>query len=245
MAFSSWNHVMPEQTITPAQYRHLSNSRAARVRELLVEALQDQVPAGYLLSIDPDQMYGNALLALRPAQPTEGMKLVCFVHAINYRSSVAGGQVVYRPTVESLRACCDTKAGSYWEGDPTFGTGGRVEASSVTTGDLNAMVRMVAAQVCSLAPFTAFEWRRCAHDDGGKWELFNGERRLQSVWKSGSRYGTLMGTCPTSLAAAKAEAEAAARYMICCEHQERLAGLGEAPVEADTDAAGEAASHSM
>jgi hypothetical protein len=226
---------MLDQTLTPTQYRQLSTARAARVRELLIEALQDQVPAGYVLSADPDRMYGNALLALRPVNAAEGMKMVCFVHAINYRSSVSGGEVLYRPTVESLRACCDTKGETYWEGDPTFGTGGRVEVSSVATGDLEAMVRMVAARVCSLAPLAAFEWRRCQHDDGGKWELFNGDRRLQSVWKSGGRYGTLMGTCPSSLAAAKAEAEAAARHMICSEHQERLAALG----EADQDAAAE------
>lgn len=41
--------------------------------------------------------------------------------------------------------------------DPTFGAAGRVEASSVDDGDLVTMVRTIAAQVCSLASFTAFE----------------------------------------------------------------------------------------
>lgn len=232
---------MFNKSLTPAEYKYLSKERADLVRLLLIEALQDQVPAGYVLSTDPDRTYGNALLALRPVHPTEGQKMVSFLHAINYRSSVDGGEVSYRPTLESVRACADAKGTTYWESDPTFGNGGRMEAISVDVGELTAMVRTIAAKVCSFAPFTAFEWRRCPHDEGGKWELFNGERRMQSVWKSGGRYGTLMGTCPTTLAAAKAEAEAAARFTICCEHQERLAGLGEQVPESDAPAEDEEA----
>lgn len=224
---------MFDKSITPAEYRYLSNARANLVRQLLIEALQDQVPAGYVLSVDPAKMYGNALLALRPANPVEGQKMVSFMHAINYRTALNAGELTYRPTVESVRACGDAKSASHWESNVLFGAEGRMEATNVDVGDLTAMVRKIAAQVCSFAPFTAFEWRRCAHDDGGKWELFDGERRMQSVWKSGSRYGTLMGTTPTTLAAAKAEAEAAARFTICCEHQERLAGLGEQFAETD------------
>jgi hypothetical protein len=232
---------MFDQNITPAEYKYLSNARADLARQLLIEALQDHVPAGYVLSVDPDLMYGNALLALRPTQPTAGQKMVCFIHAINYRPSVVDGHVTYRPTVESVRACGDEKGPAHWEKDVTFGADGRVEITSAAAVDLPAKVGFIAAQVCSFAPFTAFEWRRCAHDDGGKWGLYDGERHLQSVWKSGSRYGTLMGTCPTTLAAAKAEAEAAARFAICCEHQERLAGLGQQIADADAPAEEEAA----
>jgi hypothetical protein len=217
---------MFDENITPAQYKSMSSARANLVRQLLITALQDNVPAGYLLSVDPDRMYGNALLALRPVQPAEGTKMICFIHAINYRSSVNGGEVSYRPTLESVRACGDERGTTLWNSDKSFGADGRVEITSAAEVDIHAMVQFVAAQVCSLAPFTSFEWRRCVHDDGGKWELFDGERRLQSVWKSGSGYGTLMGTCPTTLTAAKGEAEAAARFQICCEHQERLASLG-------------------
>lgn len=224
---------MFDENITPAEYEYLSNARANLVRQLLIDALQDHVPAGYVLSVDPDRMYGNALLALRPTQPTAGEKMVCFIHSINYRSSVVGGHVRYRPTLESVRACGDVRGSSHWENDGAFGADGRVGVTSAAAVDLPAMVAFIAAQVCSFAPFTAFEWRRCAHDDGGRWELYNGERHLQSVWKSGSRYGTLMGTCPTTLSGAKAEAEAAARFMILSEHQERLAGLGQKFAEAD------------
>ena len=41
-----------------------------------------------------------------------------------------------------------------------------------------------------------------------------------------------MGTTPKTLADAKAEAEAVARFMIANEHQERLAGLVQAPADA-------------
>jgi hypothetical protein len=232
---------MFDQNITHAEYMYVSNARANLVRQLLIEALQDQVPAGYVLSIDPDRMYGNALLALRPIQPTACQKMVCFIHAINYRSCVGDGHVTCRPTVESVRACGDEKGPVHWEKDETFGVDGRVEITSAAAVDLPAMVGFIAAQVCSFAPFTAFEWRRCAHDDGGRWELYDGDRHLQSVWKSGSRYGTLMGTCPTTLAAAKAEAEAAARFAICCEHQERLVGLGQQLEDTDPQAEEDAA----
>lgn len=219
---------MFDRNITSAEYKYLSVSRADVVRLLLIDALRDYVPAGYTLSTEPRQMYGNALLALRPLQPAKGTKMVSFIHAINYRNDRVGDDLMYRPTLESLRACGDVKGDTVWSTDETFGTEGRIAVDSADTGGLVAMVRMVAAQVCASAPFTSFEWRRCPHDDGGKWELFNGDRQMQSVWKSGSRYGTLMGTTPSSLVAAKAEAEAAARQVICSEHQERLAGLGDA-----------------
>lgn len=232
---------MFDKSVTPAEYKSISEARAGLVRQLLIEALQDRVPAGYVLSIDPDLMYGNALLALRPLQVAKGLKMICFTHAINYRSTIKDGEVIYRPIAEFLHACADEKGATLWASDPAFGENGRMEFSSADVGDPGAMVRAIAAQVCSFAPFTNFQWRRCAHDEGGKWELFDGERCLQTVWKSGSRYGTLMGTCPSTLAKAKAEAEAAARFMIACEHQERLAGLGQQPAAANSEAEDEEA----
>lgn len=226
---------MFDRTVTHAEYQYLSVSRAQLVRQLLIEALQDHVPPGYTLSTDPEMMYGNALLALRPVNAAPGTRMVCFLHAINHRSQREGDEIMYRPTLEEVRACGDVKGETMWGTDETFGTEGRIAVSSADAGDLAAMIRKVAAEVCASEPMTTFEWRRCAHDDGGKWELFSGERRLQSVWKSGSRYGTLMGTCPTSLGAAKAEAEAAARFTISSEHQERLAGLGELPADESAD----------
>lgn len=226
---------MLARTVTPAEYQYLSASRALMVRQLLVEALQDHVPPGYTLSTDPKLMYGNALLALRPVNAAPGTKMVCFLHAINYRTQREGEELMYLPTLEEVRACGDVKGVTMWATDATFGTEGRIAASSADAGDLAAMVRKIAAEVCASEPMTAFQWRRCVHDDGGKWELLSGERRLQTVWKSGSRYGTLMGTCPTSLGAAKAEAEVAARFMISSEHHERLAGLGELPAHESTE----------
>lgn len=224
---------MFDRTVTTAEYQFLSVSRAQAVRDLLIEALQGHVPDGYTLSTDPELMYGNALLALRPVQARPGAKMICFLHSINYSAQREGDEIMYRPTKEEVRACGDVKHKTTWCTDETFGTEGRIGASSTDAGDLVAMVRMVAAQVCASAPMTAFEWRRCIEDDGGKWELFSRERHLQSVWKSGNRYGTLMGTCPTSLTEAKGEAEAAARFILSSEHQERLARLGESIEQED------------
>lgn len=228
---------MYDENLTPAEYKYILDARTSEVRQLLIEALKDRVPAGYVLSTDPDRMYGNALLALRPPHAAAaGMKMISFLHTIKYRSTLKDGEVAYRPTIESVTACADVKGTTVWNGDETFGAEGRVEITSGAAVDLGGMVQFIAAQVCSFAPFTAFEWRRCPHDEDGKWELFDGERHLQSVWKSGSCYGTLMGTCPATLAAAKAEAEAAARFTLVCEHQERLAGLGQQLSSVDTDA---------
>lgn len=228
---------MYDENLTHAEYKYISDARTSQVRELLIEALKDRVPAGYVLSTDPDRMYGNALLALRPPNAAvAGMKMISFLHAINHRCTIKDGEVTYRPTIESVTACADVKGATLWNCDGSFGADGRVEITSAASVDLGGMVQFIAAQVCSFAPFTAFEWRRCPHDDGGKWELFDGERHLQSVWKSGNRYGTLMGTCPETLAAAKAEAEAAARFTLVCEHQERLAGLGQLLPSAESDA---------
>lgn len=231
---------MLEENFTPAEYQYISDARANHVRQLLIEALQDRVPAGYVLSTDPDRMYGNALLALRPAQASDaGMKMISFLHAISYRSTTKNGEVTYQPTIESVRACADEKGHAMWSADKTFGADGLVEITSASSVDLGGMVQFIAAQVCSFAPFTAFEWRRCQHDEDGKWELFDGERQLQSVWKSGSHYGTLMGTSPETLSGAKEEAEAAARFMLVCENQERLASLGQQLPATDSDAEGE------
>ncbi|MFC5511156.1 hypothetical protein ACFPOU_08450 [Massilia jejuensis] len=230
---------MFDSTVTPAEYQYFTVSRAKLVRQLLVEALQDHVPPGYTLSTDPKLMYGNALLAMRPVNATPGTKMVCFMHAINYRSQREGDKIIYRLTLEEVRACGDVKGVTMWGSDKTFGTEGRIAVTSADAGHLAAMVRKVAAEVCASEPMTTFEWRRCAHDDGGKWELLSGERRLQTVWKSGSRYGTLMSTCPTSLGAAKSEAEAAARFTLNSEHQERLAGLGEPLAHTSADDEGE------
>lgn len=217
---------MFDRNLSPAEYKAISSARADLVRELLIEALQHHLPNGYVLNTDPALMAGNALLAVRPPYVAEGMKMISFIHGINYRSAMKDDSVVYRTTVEWIRACGDAKSATYWETDRAYGKDGVMEQRGVDPNDLLASVRMLAAEVCSSAPFTAFEWRPCPHDRGGKWELFDGVRKLQSVWKSGSRFGTLMGTCPTTLKAAKAEAEQAARLMLCTEHQERLAGLG-------------------
>lgn len=221
--------------ITPDEYSKLFAARANVALRMIQAALGHLAPTGYVVSIDPDKMYGNALISVRPIAPKPGDRMISFIHAINYRSKNEEGRVTYLPTAESLRAHMDVKGGSMWVTDVAFGDNGSVKAGTPATDDIGAMVRHVVAAVCANAPFTNFEWKRCATDEVGKWELFDGERKLQTVWKSGSKYGTLMGTTPKTLADARAEAEAVARFVIANEHQERLAGLGQAPADAGED----------
>ncbi|WP_139143803.1 MULTISPECIES: hypothetical protein [unclassified Janthinobacterium] len=149
------------------------------------------------------------------------------IHYIAYQSVSEGEAKWYQPTTERLRAFAGVAGMDTWDTDETFGKEGLIEANSANAGDMFAMVREVAAQVCAFPPFANFEWRRCDCDETAKWELFNGDRTLQSVWKSGDQYETQMGTHPATLAEAKAEAEAAARQILISEHQHRLTGLGQ------------------
>ncbi len=226
---------MFDTPITPDEYTKLSAARANIALRMIQIALAHLVPDGYVLSVDRNQMYGNALVALRPLNPQPGDRMLSFIHAINFRSKNDEGRVTYLPTAECLRAHMDVKGGSMWIPDVDFGDKGSVKAGTPDTDDIGAMVRHVVSTVCANAPFTDLKWARCPMDEVGKWELFNGKRKLQTIWKSGTKYGTLMGTTPKTLADAKAEAESAARFLLANEHQERLAGLGHPHATADDD----------
>lgn len=217
---------MFETHITPDNYRKISATRANAALRLIQEALAGQIPPGYVLSMDPQQMYGNALLAIRPTKVQIGSKMISFMHSLSYRSRNDEGEVCYLPTGELLRAHADVKGGAMWITDVSFGEKGGVDAGTPATNEVAAMVRHIVSQVCAHAPFTTFEWRRSATDAIGTWELFNGSRKLQTIWRSGTKYATLMGTTPKTLADAKGEAEASARLVLASEHHERLAALG-------------------
>lgn len=218
---------MLNKNLTYPEYQYLSKSRAQATQSLLVQALRDLLPQGYLLSTDPNLMRENTLLTVRPPNCPPGTKQVSLIHYIAYQSVSEGEAKWYQPTTERLRAFAGVAGKDTWDTDETFGKEGVIEANSANAGDMFAMVREVAAQVCAFPPFVNFEWRRCDCDEIAKWELFNDDRTLQSVWKSGDQYETQMGTHPATLAEAKAEAEAAARQILISEHQHRLTGLGQ------------------
>lgn len=139
---------MFDRNLSPAEYKAISSARADLVRELLIEALQHHLPNGYVLNTDPALMAGNALLAVRPPYVAGGMKMISFIHGINYRSAMKDDSVVYRTTVEWIRACGDAKSATYWETDRAFGKDGVMEQRGVDPNDLVASVRMLAAEVC-------------------------------------------------------------------------------------------------
>lgn len=211
--------------LTQHEYRTLSSVRSSQARSLLITALAAVIPEGYELSVDNRKMYANALIALRPIAPSTGSRMISFMHDINYRNE--HGLLLVTPTQESIRAHCDIKrdASGPWQTDTEFGEDVGRKSLVLPGDDLTAGVRALVSHVCTKPPFVNLQWRNCEHDPSGKWELFDGDRKLQSVWKSGSMFGTLMGTAPRTLRDAKSQAEAASRYKISCEHQERLAGL--------------------
>lgn len=228
---------MFDKNITPAEYQDLSTARADVVRQLLVEALQEYVPVGYVLSVDPAKMYGNALLALPSLHPAAGQKMVSFMHAINYRPSVTGGELAYRPTVEFVRAYGHAKGAAHWEQDLLFGAEGRLEITSGAGVNLAAMISFIAAQIC-----LSRHSRRSSGAASSVTTVASGSCSTASAICSrcGRREA---GTAPLWAPVRprwrrpRPKLETAARFTICCEHQERLASLGEqfAQIEVSTE----------
>lgn len=216
---------MFDKFILPAHYHAACARRRADVTHLLITALESQVPEGYVLSVDQDKMYGNALLAIRPRNPQLGDRMISFIHAINYRHRVVDGEISYLPTEETIRAVGEIRGATLWSGDVQFGHGGRIVASTRVSCSLASMVRELVADVCAQAPFVDLRWQKCAADTVGKWDLMLGRHSVQTVLKTGSRYSTDVGTCPKTLAEAQEHARAAALLLIRSSHHERLAGL--------------------
>lgn len=226
---------MFDKFISPALYLTLSAQRSAEVTRLLIKALEPVVPNGYVLSAEPEKIPGNAVIALRPIASGPGDRMICFIHAINYRHQVEAGEIAYRPTMETIRAVGSVRGATLWYDDDGFGKGHRIVQENRGGLDLPGMVRDVVSEVCTGAPFVNFEWRKCADDPVGRWDLMDGSRPLQSVIKTGSRFSTDFGPCPTTLRGAKDLAEAVARAMIRTAHEERLAGLGDEPDDQHED----------
>lgn len=222
---------MLNSRLSKAQYEHLCASRSTVVARLIQDAIGDQCPSGYAVMADPQKMAANALLAVRQYDAMDASKMISFSHAIHYRNVRKDDRLLYSPTREFIRAHADIKQSGAWRTDSLFGQNGVLEVAILDPRDLITGVATLVAQACAYAPFTRFEWRKRHDDQFGKWDLFDGDRKLQTVWKSGHLYGTLMGTCPKTLHEAQRQAEDAARYMLRSEHAERLARLYEASTD--------------
>lgn len=220
-----------QNCLTKRQYDQLCADRGALVKRMLQQSLI--IPEGYVLTDDSRQMFANSILAIRPAHTVAGSKMINFIHQITHRSSFVNGEFRKTPVEESIRAVGDkysrrNKKSVVWEADARFGIDGLI-VSIVDRGyadsGLAASVRELVSQVSSQPPFVNFEWRRCPHDPTGKLELFDGEQKLQDIWKSYRTWGTRMGSSCDTMAQAKIQAEVAATAMLRSRHEKRLASL--------------------
>lgn len=221
--------------LTISQYSQIREERRALAKRLLIEAISPIVPKGYILSDDLRHMRqcDLALAVLTQENPNIGTKRIAFTYSVGSQQERDGN---VRLTEDVFRAVGDVFDGTGWGIDDSFGMNDGCFAylahldafvgSGRNIEEIAAAARSVAAHACAFPPFVHFQWQKNRLDDFGKWELLNGERSLQTIWRSGNSYGTLMGTCPKSLGEAKSQAEAAARRMIISENQQRLAGLG-------------------
>lgn len=212
--------------LSQEQYDQLCRDRAVLVKYLLQQSFI--LPTGYVLTDDRRQIFVNSILAIRPVHTKTGSKMINFSHQITYRSSFEQGEYRINPVEESIRAIGDkysrrSKKSVVWEADAKFGNDGRIV--SIVDSGLAASVRELVSKVSSQPPFVNFEWRRCSHDSDGKLELYDGEQKLQSIWKSYRTWGTRMGSSCDTIGQAKIQAEVAATAMLRSQHEKRLAGL--------------------
>lgn len=204
--------------MTHMQYLEHLAERTRDVKSLVRRALDGMLPEGNFLTDDRNVIHGNALLAIMPTERLPGSKAMHLCHTLNHRPTE--NQII--PSTESL-SIHGGVFGETWATDVGFGKHGQITVE-VIGGDLVCAVRELVSQMMTQPMFAAFEWRKSDHDPL-KHELFLGARKVQSVWKSGTRWGTLVGNSHDSLRLAKKEAVAAAQASLKSFHDERLAGL--------------------
>ncbi len=205
------------------EYKELAAARKSEVKALFMAAMDGLVPEGYVLSDDPRQMYVNALLRMKPEMPNKGMFSLTFLHQLEYRNveRVGDGYEVTASTESVLIEVGVYQSPSTVDSETT---GVRPWRFRVSGGDLAAAVREAVSTAMSQPPFTQFEWRKYEHDKE-RLELYDGEKRLGKIWKSGGKWATLMGNSFKTQNQAKVESEGSEAAIIATKHQERLAGL--------------------
>lgn len=207
------------------EYQALCAERSAKTKDLFMAALTGHIPDGYSLSDDPRQMYANALVRLKPAQPEKGDRSFSLLHSISYRDVWVDGEHRVTPGVEKISVVCDHYTnGGLLDSCSGFGEDGAMRVT-VQFDDLAATVLLLVAGMMAEAPFTCFEWRPCAHDPKGTFELCNQSVKIAKIWKSGPVWGTLTGNSMKTKAEAVRITEAAERQVISTRHQERLSRL--------------------
>lgn len=199
----------------------LQQDRARTLRELLQIALTGYLPAGYSLQTtqtDDD----HALLYLVPPTSLNEHRRIRIDYHLSYRAFQVETGKRFVPSQESL--CAQFQSWSQGQWLDIEAVEDRIDIR-IFNSEVGAAVREVVAKVLAHPSLLKMEWRPCPHDPKGKFELFLNNQKVQSIWRSGPLWGTLLGTCPKTKTFARRQAEAAACQQVNVFHQERLAAL--------------------
>lgn len=211
--------------ISHDDYFKLYAARSSVAKTLAIEALKGQLPPGIILSDQANQMYGNALFRIKPACVVKGSLSLHFFHGLYYKSMRAeDNSIVIIPTEERVSFSADIFNGRTWESFDEWGIDGTIKIVLFGKDDLVAAVHDVVSMMLAQKPFAKYEWKKDEYD-AQKQHLFCGFRKMASIWKSGSLWGSTSGVMSETLGSAKVKAEAVAMASIAGEHRERLAKM--------------------
>lgn len=137
------------------EYLSLSRSRAQAAKQLAMQALEGQLPDGYVLSDDADQMFSNALFRVKPKQTHEGDHSIHCLHSLHYSSiRIVDGEHLVQTTEETIRFIGDIHNGSTWERDAEWGIDGCIQSKVYSQPDLADAVREAVSMTLTQRPFT-------------------------------------------------------------------------------------------
>lgn len=208
--------------MSPDGFSALCRERKTLTKDLLTAAFHGFLPSGYLLA---GSNQGSELIFFRlePKVVKEGARVIYFHHTILHKLVSCDGLDLIVPTCEYVAATVDEYRAGEWQ-NIHLGPARKIEVR-VFNNELGAAVRELVSKLMMDRPFFETTWQPCPHDPKGKFELIHRGRKLQSIWKSGRVWGTLLGNSCKTKAAAILEAESAARMEISTYHQERLSSL--------------------
>jgi hypothetical protein len=208
-------------------FESFNAAKSAQAKALLCRALQGQLPPGYVLLDDPNQMYGGALLRVKPSSPKAGDLSIHFSHRLNCRHVQNGDTSGYVPSKEFVLAYFDRYVGpTLVKAETALGADGLI-STEVLCNELPAAVAGLLSNLFAIEPFIILEWRTCEHDKQKK-ELFcTGwlTKKLQSIWKFKNTWGTYSGNSFGTMQLAMRQAEADARLILRSAQSERLSRL--------------------
>ena len=215
--------------MTYKEYDEMIAERRQEARRLTVAALENQIPNGYVLSDEPDQMPSNAYLRIKPEDKNHaGLFSIHFIYRDYYKlTKNKDSSLIITPTKESVFALNDVYNGAFWQKNHEWGEDGKVEIPVPFYSDLALSVRDMVSMVMTQEPFVSLKWVRDEHDPL-KHYLLNGDKKLGCVWKASHNSGTyysLSGESCKTLAEIKSRTESSARFMLKSENDEKLAWM--------------------